>query len=179
MTSLTGEELEQFLDDAVKTVEDDTAWLRERGWTDTGETHKERGFEAKLWVSPSGKKAVHCSSMIGFDEYSQDVDVAHGELLTELSWGSIILCQHYEHKDPEEWGYFAHPESGKVYSFLEAVEIARHYDNSEQAYFNAGNGLCGKTEQLQEELGDMRLPDGERLNIQFIRSGEGHRWVLL
>lgn len=42
------------------------------------------GFEAKIWVSPNGEKCVHCTSMIGFKEYSQAIDVAHGELLTEF-----------------------------------------------------------------------------------------------
>lgn len=193
MTSLTGEELEQFLESAKETFQNDTEWLRERGWTETEEIHKESGFEAKIWISPSGRRCVHCTSMVGFEEYSQAVDVAHGDLLKELGWGTVEVHHSkpryaegddinnpvYE-VDPEDvWAHYAHPESGKVYMFLEAIDIARNYNNDEQAFLEE-NGLCGKTEEVQKGLEGIKLVDGDKLHLKFVldKEDDHHHWVV-
>lgn len=188
---ISSDELEIFLAESAKIYQEDTNWLRSRGWQETAEVHKESGFEAKIWVSPSGRRCVHCSSMIGFKEYSQAIDVAQMEYLKELGWGTIEV-HHFEpqylglkkeeldnppYAEEDVWSHFSHPISGKVYMFLEAITIARYCDNKEKL----SDSLCKKTEEIQRQLGDKKLRDGDKLFIKFVLNKETdtHEWVLM
>jgi hypothetical protein len=130
--------------------------------------------------------------MVGFEKYSQAVDVAQSEYIKELGWGTIEVhhskpeylgCEDLDNppykEDPEDvWAHYVHPESGKVYMYLEAVDIARNYKNDEQAFLEE-NGLCGKTEEVQKGLEGVKLVDGDKLHLKFVRDEKGdHRWVV-
>jgi hypothetical protein len=60
-----------------------------------------------------------------------------------------------------------HPTSGRVYTYLEAKDIARYYHNSEEEWRADGNEGTGWSQQVQALLGDRRLVAGEVLWLRF------------
>lgn len=191
--NLKGEELDRFIEEIKKEYQNDTKWLLERGWTKTEEIHKENGFESYIWISPNGKKCVHCTSMVCFEEYPQAIGVEQAEYIKELGWSSICVhhfrpkysdCEDLDNpiyvEDPDDvWEYYIHPESGKVYMLIEAVQIARYYNNKEQDFL-IENDICGKSKSIQDGLGDTRLSEDDEICIKFVSQENGnYDWVVM
>lgn len=190
--NLSPEEFRIFIQEAVKTFGKDTEWIISRGWYNTFDFYEEDGFKLYLWEHPDGAKAIHCTSLVGVFSYPQAVNVEEQKLLEELGWGHIYL-KHFEpdylnRKEGEDTAleyefvdtglYYLHPVSKKVYSYPEAVDIARYKNNDDQNITD--DMLCGKTLDIRKGLGDTILSPNTILTLHFKYDNDTdkHKWVV-
>ncbi len=123
----TDEEIQQWVAEIEKRAE----YLASKGWIyteETGYTYPDREFKNKL-SSTDASVYQTCWDLkaTGWVDVTvhQFTPILHGE----------------RHID---WGYYRHPVSKKIYSFLEAEEIFECFNNDDTDYVP-----CGKTELLQ------------------------------
>lgn len=152
--NLQGKELEDFLQGTADKFQSDTEFLTEHGWTkiEKKELAGEKVFS--VWISPiDGKEYGHQNTLIGSNNWTSAIDRAERDLLTAEGWGDFCLgISHSElaqfrdgDERREEWAMFIHPQSKKVYTYLEAVDIAR-YNNDKDLDEDC---LCGRTKEIQ------------------------------
>ena len=186
MTGLNEEEMDAYCDAWEKQHERDIAWLKECGWIEHPPADPTK--ESSTWTHPLHGDRVYTWL------HSEIVDTAEMDLVRELGWFSV--AQHtfhpnyhgcngdYSHLEYEEdtqhgyndpsrkgkpiiWGRYVHPVSGKIYTYLEAAEIARYYHNSEKEWLADGNKPSGWHEQVQALLGDRKLNKDNVLWLKF------------
>jgi hypothetical protein len=185
MTHLQGEELEQYLKDWEEQSKRDEAWLKEQGWIE--HPAEDPTLHASTWTHLKHGDRVYTWL------HSEVLDTAEMDLVYELGWICISqrtlqpeylgcngdysnlqyeeeTCRDYEKpNEPEKpliWGRYVHPVSGKVYTYLEAREIARFYNNSEEEWLKE-NTPSGWSIAVQALLGDTKLHSDDVLWLKF------------
>ena len=185
--NLEGKELEKYWQQVEAQHERDIAWMKERGWIE--HPPEDPKNESSTWTHPKHGDRIytwlHC----------EVVDTAEMDLVHELGW--VCVSQqtmepdfHAPHKPdlsdlqyredrewndetrdhtgkPVIWGRYVHPISGKIYTYLEARDIARFYNNSEEEWLADGNKPSGWHEQVQALLGNRRLEKDDVLWLKF------------
>ena len=173
--------IEEIFTQLAHDYKKDTKWLISRGWIKTDKIYKENGFEAAIWLSPKKKEYVHCSSLVGFEKYTKAIDRANYDYLIELGWKSITVNRiNSPRSDNNIWGHLIHPVSYKLYMYLEAICIAKTYQNNEEKYLK-DHRLCGKTYDLQQDLTDKNLTilGKKQINTKFVRYGSNYKWEII
>lgn len=163
----SGEELEQFFKELKKEHDKNTEWLIQRGWKKTEEYHAEpnRSLKSNVWVSPKGKRAVHTIDLIAFKHLPQAIDVATRDFLEEKGWKKVTIVKKTPLLDEtQRWCHYLHPTSNKVYSFLEAEDIARFNNNDDSL---AEECLSPLTNRLNEDLKDIQVEEENEIHIHF------------
>jgi hypothetical protein len=99
----------------------EVAWMFSRNWTLNETTYE--------WSSPTGQTY----------EYSVGFLTAKEVYLKELGWITLTVvkrrAQWLKHQNKsEEWLYFSHPISKKIYMYLEAEDIAFDHHNDDTSY---------------------------------------------
>jgi hypothetical protein len=180
MTGLNKEEMDEFFNNWEKQHKLDVAWLKERGWIEQLPDNPKE--ESSTWTHPKHGDKVYTWL------HNQVVDTAEMDLVYELGWESItqhtlipeyLGCNgdysnlkykedscHDGSKKPLLWARYVHP-SGKIYTYLEAAEIARYYNNSIEEWLAAGNIPSGWSQEVQALLDDRKLKQGDVIWLKF------------
>lgn len=114
--NLNEEEFKEFLKDCEDAHKQDTKFLLERGWVQDGD----------IWISPKGRR---CRNHLGFfnDEFDLEqglaIDVAKHEIVLEQFEQFKVELYDEDDEEPNDW-FFPCIKDGKLYSYIEAVEIA-------------------------------------------------------
>ena len=136
-------------------------WLRSRGWTLTND---------QKWRHPSG---------LDFASSMDALEVAYADFLKEMGWKKVrvrTVMPYPSDRSEQDWQHLIHPKSGKVYMWLEACEMARFHDNSDENWAS-----CGKSIKLNGvlEKANMKAEEGDRIVLRCYHSAVNGNWYML
>lgn len=153
MSGLNQQELEAFLEELETTLKEEEKFLIDHGWT-----HK----EGVIWVSPKGQEFSHDAELFG--THTRAIDKAKHDIVLDAGFIQFqvqIFNDEDEPKnargseEPYDW-FFPCVKDGKIYFYLEAVDLACYNIKSE---YNLDRWIALKTTL-------------ETLNVSEISSGD-------
>jgi len=150
MKPMSKEELEALESAIIEEEKAAEKWLYARGWTG----------------NPEGQWSKRGETFPLMDAHDRECT----RLLMELGWGHVMHRVDYASKLPKRYTqqYYQHPESGKIYSWPEAVHIAMNLGNSD---FNINNILSAMTRETHECLEGHEVKPGNLVIVfmHFLR----------
>lgn len=178
--------VEELLNECAEIFKSDTQFLIDQGWqkTDKTEINGEKVFS--VWISPSGEECAHQTHLIG-GNFNEAINVAQSELIKKMGFKAFSLrvwCPEFDlesnqrlHDSEDGWDnkyYAIHPVSHKVYTWMEAVFIARY--NEMKDLDETTGGICKQTIQIQQIIDEQQIQPQEDMDLytHFVPENGNH-----
>lgn len=189
--NLTEEQFSEMLDELEKKFADDTQFLLDEGWIKTDESEVDGEKIFSVWICPTDKrKYVHQCSMIGSSKWKFAIDKAESNYIKKCGFVDFTVSTTCPELDEEFnkrhaskiggendiWDkqiYFIHSQSNRIYSWIEARDIAR-FGNMQDLPENC---LCRKTNEIQKILDEQNIIPRKDMTLYLnfvIEDGEEH-----
>lgn len=163
--------IEDFLNECKNKFQEDTQFLVDQGWTQTDEKELNDEKVFSVWVSPEGKKYYHQSHLFGSTNLTSAIDKAESDYIRKCGFKDFTLFEYCPeiveelNNGWEAYAMYVHP-NGRVYTYVEAVEIAR-FNNMKDLDSEL---CCPKTNQIQKIITDNNIipTENTRLYVDFV-----------